>query len=143
MTPRVIDGQELFVGGSGQLPNHRAVLSWQDARCKIHAGLFATTSKGKPVVVEYEPDTDLRNTKRVPLLEEGGIDAFIEREVLPYAPDAWVDDSKTKIGYEIRFTRYFYKPDPMHTLAEIQADIVALEQETEGLLEDIIGSKVS
>jgi type I restriction enzyme M protein len=57
--------------------------------------------------------------------------------VLPYTPDAWVDESATKIGYEISFTRHFYKPQPLRTLAEISADIRALEQETEGLLADI------
>ncbi len=89
--------------------------------------------------IEYEPDTELRDTEQIPLLEEGGIDAFIEREVLPYVPDAWVDESKTKIGYEVSFTRYFYKPVPLRTLEEIKADILALENETEGLLEQIIG----
>ena len=73
------------------------------------------------------------------MLEEGGVDAFIRREVLPYAPDAWVDESATKIGYEISFTRYFYKPQPLRTLEEIRADIKALEQETEGLLGQILG----
>ena len=52
-------------------------------------GLFETTIKGKPAVVEYEPDLELRDTEQIPLLHEGGIDAFLEKEVLPYAPDAW------------------------------------------------------
>ena len=90
-------------------------------------------------MVEYEPDTDLRDTEQVPLLEEGGIEAFFRREVLPYAPDAWIDPAKTQIGYEISFTRHFYKPAPLRTLEEIRADIYALEQETEGLLEQIVG----
>ena len=68
-------------------------------------GLFETTIDGKTVVVEYEPDPDLRDTEQVPLLEEGGIEAFLEREVLPYAPDAWYDPASIKIGYEISFTR--------------------------------------
>jgi type I restriction enzyme M protein len=95
-------------------------------------------------VVEYEPDTALRDSEQVPLLEEGGPDgdgigAFFRREVLPYTPDAWIDPDKTQIGYEISFTRHFYKPAPMRTLDEIKADIYALEQETEGLLEQIVG----
>jgi len=102
-------------------------------------GLFAATIEGKPVVVEYEPDTDLRDTEQVPLLEEGGIEAFIRREVLPYAPDAWIDGSNNKIGYEISFSRYFYKPQPLRMLEEIRADILALEKDTEGLLDEIIG----
>jgi type I restriction enzyme M protein len=59
--------------------------------------------------------------------------------VLPYAPDAWVNEQSVKIGYEINFNRYFYKPQPMRSLEEIRADILALQQETEGLLDEIIG----
>ena len=102
-------------------------------------GLFAATIDGKPCVVEYEPDGDLRDTEQIPLLEEGGIEAFLRREVLPYAPDAWCDPDGAKVGYEISFTRYFYQPQPLRTLAEIRADIVALERETDGLLTEIIG----
>ena len=102
-------------------------------------GLFPATIDGKSVVIEYEPDTDLRDTEQIPLQEEGGIEAFLHREVLPYAPDAWYLADKVKIGYEISFTRYFYKPEPMRTLEEIRADILALERETEGLLDEIMG----
>jgi len=104
----------------------------------IH-GLFEAEVDGKPCVVEYEADTNLRDSEQVPLLEEGGIEAFFRREVLPYVPDAWIDADKTQIGYEISFTRHFYKPAPMRTLEEIKADIYALEKETEGLLQQIIG----
>ena len=103
-------------------------------------GLFPATIGGKPCVVEYESDADLRDTEQVPLTEEGGIDAFLRREVLPHAPDAWYVPESVKIGYEISFTRYFYKPPDLRTLAEIRADIVALERETDGLLAEIIGS---
>ncbi|MCP5339317.1 MAG: SAM-dependent DNA methyltransferase [Sinobacteraceae bacterium] len=89
--------------------------------------------------VEYEPDSELRDTEQVPLKESGGIDAFFEREVLPHAPDAWIATDKTQIGYEISFARYFYKPAPLRTLAEIRADILALEQQSEGLLHKIVG----
>ena len=75
----------------------------------------------------------------MPLLEKGGIEAFFRCEVLPYTPDAWIDQGKTLVGYEISFTRHFYRPAPMRTLDEIKADIYALEQETEGLLEQIVG----
>jgi len=102
-------------------------------------GLFATTIAGKAAVVEYEPDPDLRDTEQVPLLEEGGIDAFLRREVLPYAADAWYEPDSIKTGYEVSFTRYFYKPAPLRTLEEIRADILALEGETQGLLSAIIG----
>ncbi|MEZ4500458.1 MAG: N-6 DNA methylase [Thermomicrobiales bacterium] len=102
-------------------------------------GLIERNIDGKPAIVEYEPDTDLRDTEQIPLLEPGGIAGFIEREVWPHVPDAWVDASKTQIGYEISFTRYFYKPVPLRSLEEIRADILALEQETEGLLMEIVG----
>ena len=105
-------------------------------------GLFAATVSGKRCVVEYEPDSDLRDTEQVPLLEEGGVEAFLRREVLPYAPDAWYVPDNVKTGYEISFTRYFYKPQPMRTLEEIRADILALERETKGLLGEIIGGSV-
>ena len=103
-------------------------------------GLFAATVNGKPAVVEYEPDTDLRDTEQIPLQEEGGIEAFLRREVLPYAADAWYQPDSVRIGYEVSFTRYFYKPQPMRTLEEIRADILALEKETEGLLGEILGA---
>jgi type I restriction enzyme M protein len=101
-------------------------------------GLFEVMIKGKPRVVEYEPETELRDTEQVPLQEEGGIEAFLRREVLPYAPDAWYDPDSVRTGYEISFTRYFYKPKPLRTLEEIRADIVAVENETKGLIDEII-----
>ena len=76
---------------------------------------------------------------RFPLQEEGGIEAFLRREVLPYAEDVWYRADSVKIGYEISFNRYFYKPEPMRTLEEIRADILAVEAETEGLLGEILG----
>ncbi len=95
-------------------------------------------ANGKLGVIEYEPDPELRDTEDVPLLEEGGVKAFYEREVLPHAPDAWIDETKTRIGYEINFNRYFYRSKPLRTLEEIRADIDAMERETEGLLDQIL-----
>jgi type I restriction enzyme M protein len=106
-------------------------------------GRFEATIRGKPRVVEYEPDTRLRDTEQIPLLEEGGIEAFFRREVLPYVPDAWIDEGKTKKGYEISFTRYFYQPPQLRSLEEIRTDILALEQETDGLLDEILGEVAS
>lgn len=103
-------------------------------------GLVETRIGGKPAVVEYEPDSDLRDTEQVPLLENGGVEAFLRREVLPHASDAWYVPDSVKTGYEISFTRYFYRPQPLRTLEEIRADILALEKETEGLLGEIVGS---
>jgi type I restriction enzyme M protein len=100
-------------------------------------GLFEAELDGRTWVVEYEPDSELRDFEQVPLLEPSGVEAFIRREVLPYTPDAWIVEADTKIGYEISFTRHFYKPPELRTLAQISADILALEQETEGLLGEI------
>jgi type I restriction enzyme M protein len=89
-------------------------------------------------VIEYEPDSELRDFEQIPLLEEGGVEAFIRREVLPYTADAWIVEADTKIGYEISFTRHFYKPQPLRSIEEIRADIIATEKETEGLLDDLL-----
>ena len=86
--------------------------------------------KGKP-----QPDTDLRDTENVPLTED--VQAYFEREVLPFAPDAWIDESKTKVGYEIPFTRYFYKYEAPRPSADIMAEILELEKELDGSLEEI------
>jgi type I restriction-modification system DNA methylase subunit len=101
-----------------------------------HAGdplhrLFQVKIEGKHCVVEYAPDADLRDTETVPLNEPGGIETFIRREVLPHAPDAWIDEVKTAVGYEISFTRYFNKPVPLRPLEAIRADILELERETD------------
>lgn len=90
-------------------------------------------------VVEYEPDSNLRDTEQIPLLHEGGIEKFFQDEILLFAPDAWIDESKTQMGYELSFTKYFYKPVQLRTLDEIAEDIKALEAQTEGLLSEIIG----
>ena len=86
--------------------------------------------KGEP-----EPDPDLRDYENVPLDED--IDAYVEREILPHVPDAWVDHDKTKIGYEIPFTRHFYVYKPPRPLAEIDAELNALEAEIQGLLTEV------
>ncbi len=101
-------------------------------------GLYEAIVDGKPAIVEYEPDSDLRDTEQAPLLEGGGIEAFIRREVLPYTPDSWIKEEATKIGYEVSFTRHFYKPQPLRTLEEIAADILAVESEAEGLLDELL-----
>lgn len=101
-------------------------------------GLFELMIAGKQCVVEFEPDSDLRDTEQIPLLEDGGIDAFLRREVVPYTGDAWYDPASVKIGCEVSFTRYFYKSQPLRTLEEIRNDIVALEKETEGLLSEVL-----
>ena len=89
-------------------------------------------------VVEYVADTALRDEELIPLREECGIEGFLRREVLPYAPDAWYAPQSVKIGYEISFNRYFYKPERMRTLDEIRAEITVVERESEGLLGELL-----
>lgn len=94
---------------------------------------------GKPVKDKkghVKADADLRDNENVPLKDD--IHAYFKREVLPHVPDTWIDESKTKIGYEINFTRYFYKYQPLRSLEEIRVDILKLEQETEGMIHQIV-----
>ncbi|MCB1054100.1 MAG: SAM-dependent DNA methyltransferase, partial [Acidobacteria bacterium] len=84
-----------------------------------------------------EPDTDLRDYENVPLTED--IHDYLTREVLPHVPDAWIDESKTKIGYEIPFTRHFYEYTPPRPLEVIEAEIRELEQEIQGMLGEVFG----
>lgn len=86
----------------------------------------------------YEPDSELRDTENIPLLYPGGIEAYFMKEVLPHVPDAWIDEEKTVIGYEISFNKYFYVHQPLRDLAEVVQEIRDLEKETEGLLEQIL-----
>ena len=105
-------------------------------------GRFLVEGRGGPSRIgQYEPDKQLRDTEQIPLQEEGGIEGFLKREVLPWAPDAWYNDDEksVKIGYEISFNRYFYKPKPMRKLDEIQVEIQAVEQEAAELLEKVLG----
>jgi type I restriction enzyme M protein len=87
-------------------------------------------SKGNP-----EPDSELRDYENVPLKED--ISSYMKREVLPHVPDAWVDDSKTKVGFEINFNRYFYKYAPPRPLEEIEADLLKIENEIADLLKRV------
>ena len=84
-----------------------------------------------------EPDSELRDCENVPLQDD--IDEYFKREVLPHVPDAWMDRSKDKVGYEINFTKEFYKYKPLRPLEEIRKDILALEKETEGLMDEVLG----
>ena len=106
-------------------PLRRAILSALSVR--DDAAEVCADAKGNP-----EPDTSLRDTESVPLSDD--IAAYVEREVKPYAPDAWVDEAKTKVGYEINFNRYFYVYTPPRPLSEIEADLEASEKRILGLL---------
>ena len=95
---------------------------------------FITEKDPTAQPIEGEPDVDLRDTENIPFTYEGGIDAFMKNEVLTYAPDAWVDEKKTQIGYEISFTKYFYKPVELRDMSDILSSLSTLEQEADGLL---------
>ncbi len=83
-----------------------------------------------------KPDTKKRDYERVSLMDD--VDEYYQREVKPHLPDSWMDRSKDKIGYEINFTKYFYKYQPLRSLEDITQDLLELEKETEGLMKDII-----
>lgn len=112
---------------------------------KLKAGIlkkirpFITEKDPTAQPIDGEPDVDLRDTEIVPFTYEGGISEFIKNEVLTYAPDAWVDEKKTQIGYEISFTKYFYKPAEIRAMNDIIASLNALEKEADGMLADILG----
>ncbi|MDD2673916.1 MAG: class I SAM-dependent DNA methyltransferase [Flavobacterium sp.] len=95
-------------------------------------GQVVTDKKGNP-----KPDSSLRDTENIPLTVD--MQEYMEKEVLPHVPDAWIDHSKTNIGYEVNFTKYFYQYKPLRSLDDIRKDILAIEQETDGLLKEVIG----
>jgi len=99
---------------------------------------FITEKDPSAQPIEDEPDVDLRDTENIPFTYAGGVDAFMKNEVLTYAPDAWVDEKKTQIGYEISFTKYFYKPVELRDMSDILNSLSTLEQETDGLLAGIM-----
>ena len=111
---------------------------------KFEDFMFPLLTKDAAAEIVYKsglpvPDVDLRDTETIPLTYEGGIDAFMKNEVLTYAPDAWVDYTKTQVGYEISFTKYFYKPVELRDMSEILKSLKALENNAQELFLDIIG----
>ncbi len=104
---------------------------------KIRPFITEKDATAKPI--DGECDSDLRDSELVPFTYDGGIDAFLKNEVLTYAPDAWVDEKKTQIGYEISFTKYFYKPAEIREMNDIIATLNALAKEADGMLADIVG----
>lgn len=128
--------------------NIQAILKKNESKWKINQvkgfrNIFTETdengdavilkSKGKEIT--YEADPKLRDNENVPL--EESIQKYFEREVLPHVPDAWVDEEKTKIGYEINFNRYFYKFTPVRSLAEIDAELKMAEDKIQKLLSEV------
>jgi len=125
-----LDGAFEAAGVQVPAPVRKAVLTALGERDETAE--ICRDKKGVP-----EPDPELRDYENVPLAED--IHAYFEREVAPHVPDAWIDESKTKVGYEIPFTRHFYKYVPPRPLEEIEADIAELEKEIVGMLREVVG----
>jgi type I restriction enzyme M protein len=125
---REIDRQNDVRLGSAEIKGVLAALGERDEKAEI-----CRDKEGNP-----EPDPDLRDTESVPLKES--IEDYFKREVLPHVPDAWIDPTKTKVGYEIPLNRYFYRYEPPRPLEEIEQDIRVLEQEIVQALAEVTGS---
>lgn len=97
-------------------------------------GNIVHDKKGKPVIDKKSKDTEI-----IPFRYEGGIEGFFQNEILPYTPDAILDDKSIETGYELSFTKYFYKPKQLRSIEEISSDIRAIEERTDGLLDEILG----
>ncbi|WP_330671757.1 class I SAM-dependent DNA methyltransferase [Blautia sp.] len=85
-----------------------------------------------------EPDKNLKDSEQIPMLYDGGIKGFLEKEIKPYIPDAWIDEKSASIGYELSFTKYFYKPVELRPVEDIIKDLKALEKESDGVLAEIM-----
>ena len=120
---------------------HSRKSRWKVTERKLFRSVFTRKDPGAQPVTKggsddgYEPDTDLREFENVPLKDD--IDAYFEREVLPHVPDAWMDRSKDKIGYEINFNRHFYKYTPPRPLETIDAELKQAEKEIRRLLQEV------
>lgn len=123
-----------------------AGLKWTKKRQDSIRKFFTETDERAELVIdkngEIEPDNNLKDSEQVPLLYDGGITGFFENEIKPYVDDAWINADSAIIGYELSFTKYFYKPVQLRDADDIIADIRAIEQSTDGLLASIIGGEV-
>ena len=108
---------------------------------KIRPFITVKDANAKPIT--GEADSDLRDTELIPFNYEGGIEGFLKYEVLSYAPDAWIDEKKTQIGYEISFNKYFYRPVNLRSMDEIIASLNELEKEADGMLAGIVGGAIN
>ncbi len=126
-----------LVNPAGQ-PVIRRIYKTGTAADAMH-GLFEIAIDGMPRVVEYEPDVTLRDAESISFTEPGGISEYFAREVLPFAPDAWIDPHKTQLGYEISFSRHFYRAPKQRELSEIREAVYALEAESKEILDDLVG----
>lgn len=105
-----------------------------------HRSEMAEPCHTKPTKLDspIESDPQLKDTEQVPLLYPGGIEGFMQKEVLPYAPDAYYSEDNVVVGYELSFTKYFYKPVELRSIGEIRSDIADIESRLKGVLDDIL-----
>lgn len=138
--------RELYEAAIAALPKNTPFDDWM-AFAKATKLKTALLKKVRPYITEKAPtakpiegeaDVELRDTEIVPFTYAGSISAFMENEVRPYAADAYVDEKQTKIGYEISFTKWFYKPVELRSMADILSDLKALEVETDGMMAEIL-----
>ena len=111
-------------------------------RKKMLRDIFATVDENGEIVLDSkgkpEVDKDLKDSEKIPLLYDGGIDNYWENEIKPYIPDSWVDKESAVVGYELSFMKYFYKPLVIREPKDIISDIQGIEEDTDGLLTSII-----
>ena len=116
---------------------------WKKVNTDALIYFFTTISPDAQIVVDDNgnpvPDKALEDSEIIPFRYSGGIDGFLQNEILPYASDAWIDQDSIQTGYELSFTKYFYKPKELRTIAEISQDIRDIEKRTDGLLDEILG----
>jgi len=129
---------EKVVKGTSKLTGEKLEKLLDHLDCKQNQladyGYFASSKKGQ--YIEYETESDLRDTENVPLKEN--IHDYFLREVKPHVPEAWINLDATKTGFEISFNKYFYRHKPLRSIEEVSADILALENESDGLIREIL-----
>ena len=103
---------------------------------KVRPYITEKDRSAKPV--KGEADSELRSTEIIPFTYNGGIEQFLVDEVKPYAADAWIDEKSVKIGYELSFIKYFYKPTELRNMEDIVSDLASLENVTDGMMHDIL-----
>ena len=117
-------------------------IKWKKAHADALLKFFTEVCPEAEIVLDDNgnpvPDKSLEDSEIIPFRYPGGIDGFLQNEILPYTPDAWIDRDSIQTGYELSFTKYFYKPKELRTIAEISKDIRDIEQRTDGMLNEIL-----
>ena len=118
-------------------------IKWKKAHADALLNFFTEVCPEAEIVLDDNgnpiPDKALEDSEIIPFRYPGGIEGFLQNEILPYTSDAWIDQESIQTGYELSFTKYFYKPKELRTIAEISKDIRDIEQRTDGMLNEILG----